>query len=71
MWLMAGEVSVTSRRHSRVGEFKEARGLLQHQEVLGHGKTSNTCGSVDFCSLVSNSSCACFNWQAIQATNRL
>ena len=49
----------------------EVGGLPQHQEVLGHGKTSNTCGSVDFCSLVSNSPCACFNWQAVQAIYRL
>ena len=46
-------------------------GLLQHQEVSGHGKTPNTCGSIDSCSLVPHSSCAYFNWQAVQATYRL
>ena len=54
-----------------LGGFEEARGLPQHQKVLGHGKTSNTCGSIDFCSLVFNSPYACFNWQAVQATYRL
>ena len=38
---------------------------------FGHGKISNTYDSVDFHSLVSNLPCACFNWQAVQATYRL
>ena len=48
-----------------------AGGLLQHQEVSGHGKTPSTCGSVDSCSLVPHLPFACFNWQAVQATYRL
>ena len=56
---------------AELGRFKEAGGFPQHQEVFGHGKTPNSCGSVDSCSLVPHSPCACFNWQAVQATYRL
>ena len=34
------------------GGFEEVGGLPWHQEVFGHGKTPNTCGSVNSCSLV-------------------
>ena len=56
---------------AELGRFKEARGLPQHQEVFGHGKTPNTCGSVDSCSSVPHLPCACFNWQVVQVTYRL
>ena len=58
-------------QHGRAGGSKEARSFPQHQKVLGNGKTPNTCGFNDTCSLVPYSPHACFNWQAIQATYRL
>ena len=50
---------------------EEARDLPQHQEVPRNGKTPNTYGFDDTCSLVPYSPHACFNWQTVQATYRL
>ena len=56
---------------AELGNLRRQEVFLSIKEILTHGKTSNTCDSVDFCSLVSNLPCACFNWQTIQATYRL
>ena len=66
-----GKDPAPPHRHGRVEEYEEAGGLPQHEEVLSHGKVSDTCDSVNFCSLISHSQCACSNWQAVQATYRL
>ena len=67
----AGEISTTPCRYGKAGESEEAGSLPQHQEVPGNGKAPNTCGFDDACSLIPYLPCACFNWQAVQATYRL
>ena len=41
---------------------EEAGSLPQHQEVPENGRTPNTCGSNEPCSLVPYSPCVYFNW---------
>ena len=56
-------------------DMAKLRGLRRQEVFLIMkrylGKTPNTYGSDDSCPLVPHLSCACFNWQAVQAIYRL